>query len=159
MSPQSVEYLIPIIQTAVGPVILISGLGLLLLTMTNRLGRIIDRSRSLSCELESPEAAIRDRVGLEIDILWSRARLIRVAIMLASFSCLFASLLVILLFLSPLVLLDLPMLLSFLFIASMVCLICSLLFFLLDVNRTLTALKIELDGHRDRHCSDSSVVS
>ena len=46
MPIQSVEHLIPIIQTAVGPVILISGLGLLLLTMTNRLGRIIDRSVS-----------------------------------------------------------------------------------------------------------------
>lgn len=158
MSLQSVEYLVPIIQTAVGPVILISGLGLLLLTMTNRLGRIIDRSRSLSSELDSPDAVLCERVSLEIDILWSRARLIRVAIILASFSCLFASLLVIVLFLSPLVLLDLPLLLSFLFISSMICLICSLVFFLLDVNRTLMALKIELEGHKDRHCSDSSVL-
>ena len=150
---QSVEYLIPIIQTAVGPVILISGLGLLLLTMTNRLGRIIDRSRSLSHELDSPEAAVRKRVAMEIDILWTRARLIRTAIMLASFSCLFAALLVIVLFLSPLVSLDLPLLLSFLFISSMICLICSLVFFLIDVNRTLMALKIELEGHKIRHGS------
>ena len=153
MPIQSVEHLIPIIQTAVGPVILISGLGLLLLTMTNRLGRIIDRSRSLSCELDSPDALICERVSLEIDILWSRARMIRVAIMLASFSCLFSSLLVIVLFLSPLVALDLPLLLSFLFISSMVCLIFSLVFFLLDVNRTLIALKIELESHKERHFS------
>ncbi|WP_294345513.1 DUF2721 domain-containing protein [Prosthecochloris sp.] len=158
MSLQSVELLVPIIQTAIGPVILISGLGLLLLTMTNRLGRIIDRSRSLSCDLDAPEAALRKRASMEIDILWARARLIRLAIMLASFSCLFASLLVIVLFLSPLVSLDLPLLLSFLFISSMVCLICSLLFFLLDVNRTLAALKIELESHKARHCSDSSVL-
>ncbi|ASQ90059.1 hypothetical protein CHL67_03180 [Prosthecochloris sp. GSB1] len=148
---ESVERLIPVIQTAVGPVILISGLGLLLLTMTNRLGRIIDRSRSLSAELDSADSATVERVCLEIDILWARARLIRVAIMLASFSCLFASLLVISLFLSPLVALDLPLLISFLFIASMICLIVSLLFFLLDVNRTLVALRIELEGHRARH--------
>ncbi len=148
---ESVEYLIPVIQTAIGPVILISGLGLLLLTMTNRLGRIIDRSRSLSCELDSAGEEVCRRVGMEIDILWSRARLIRVAIMLASLSCLFASLLVIALFLSPLVALDLPLLISFLFITSMIFLIAALVFFLLDVNRTLTALKIELDGHRDRH--------
>ena len=39
--------LIPILQIAVGPVILISGVGLLLLSMTNRLGRAIDRARIL----------------------------------------------------------------------------------------------------------------
>ena len=39
--------------------ILISGLGLLFLTMTNRLGRVIDRSRSLLDNLESyPESYI-----------------------------------------------------------------------------------------------------
>ena len=36
---------IPTLQTAIGPVILISGVALLLLTMTNRLGRAIDRAR------------------------------------------------------------------------------------------------------------------
>ena len=34
--------LVPILQMAIGPVILISGVGLLLLSMTNRLGRAID---------------------------------------------------------------------------------------------------------------------
>ena len=34
--------IVPILQTAIGPVILISGVGLLLLTMTNRLARTID---------------------------------------------------------------------------------------------------------------------
>ena len=37
--------LIPILQVAIGPVILVSGVGLLLLSMTNRLGRIVDRRR------------------------------------------------------------------------------------------------------------------
>jgi hypothetical protein len=41
----SLEQIIPELQDAIGPVILISGVGLLLLTMTNRLGRAIDRAR------------------------------------------------------------------------------------------------------------------
>ena len=45
MSEFGVSELIPVLQTAIGPVILISGVGLLLLTMTNRLGRVIDRAR------------------------------------------------------------------------------------------------------------------
>ena len=39
--------LVPILQVAIGPAILISGVGLLLLTMTNRFGRIIHRARQL----------------------------------------------------------------------------------------------------------------
>lgn len=38
---------IPILQVAVEPVILISGVSLLPAGMTNRLGRLVDRSRSL----------------------------------------------------------------------------------------------------------------
>jgi len=41
----SLEQIIPELRDAVGPVILISGVGLLLLTFTNRLGRAIDRAR------------------------------------------------------------------------------------------------------------------
>jgi hypothetical protein len=47
----TVAELIPVLQVAVGPVILVSGVGLLLLTMTNRLARVIDRSRLLYREL------------------------------------------------------------------------------------------------------------
>jgi len=45
MPPTSLEQIIPELRDAIGPVILISGVGLLLLTMTNRRGRAIDRAR------------------------------------------------------------------------------------------------------------------
>jgi ABC-type microcin C transport system permease subunit YejB len=51
------------------------------------------------------------------------------------------------LFLSALVNIDLPMLLSAIFIFSMLCLSFSLLFFFADVNMTLSALKIEMESH------------
>src|SRR5665647_2321311 len=47
MPSTPVHELIPVLQVAIGPVILISGVGLLLLTLTNRYGRTIDRSRQL----------------------------------------------------------------------------------------------------------------
>ncbi|MGA2854675.1 MAG: DUF2721 domain-containing protein, partial [Verrucomicrobiota bacterium] len=49
----SLEQIIPELRDAIGPVILISGVGLLLLTMTNRLGRAIDWARQLKAELPS----------------------------------------------------------------------------------------------------------
>jgi hypothetical protein len=143
----SFRELVPILQTSIGPMILISGLGLLFLTMTNRLGRVIDRSRSLLDDLESyPESYIL-RINQEVAILWKRARYIRTSILLACMTCIGASWLIIMLFLSALVNLDLPLLLSGIFIFSMLCLSLSLLFFFIDVNMTLSAFKIEMESH------------
>jgi Protein of unknown function (DUF2721) len=58
-----VHELIPVLQVAIGPVILISGVGLLLLTLTNRYGRTIDRSRLLVGELR--ECSEEDRHRLQ----------------------------------------------------------------------------------------------
>ena len=127
--------------------ILISGLGLLFLTMTNRLGRVIDRSRSLLDNLESYPESYIIKINQEVAILWKRARYIRTSILLACMTCIGASWLIIMLFLSALVNLDLPMLLSGIFIFSMLCLSCSLLFFFIDVNMTLSAFKIEMESH------------
>jgi hypothetical protein len=50
--------LFPDLQIAIAPVILISGVGLLLLSMTNRLGRTIDRARQLVMQNEAPRTKI-----------------------------------------------------------------------------------------------------
>ncbi|NTV91765.1 MAG: DUF2721 domain-containing protein [Chlorobiaceae bacterium] len=150
-SINSIKELVPVLQTAIGPMILISGLGLLLLTMTNRLGRIIDRSRLLLHDLESNPESYVMRINSEVAILWKRARYIRISILLACMTCLGASFLIILLFLSVLVNLDIPLIVSGIFIVSMFCLIFSLVFFLFDVNLTLAALKIELRSHEKKH--------
>ena len=50
--------LIPILQTAVGPVILISGIGLLILSMTNRYTRIFERTHHIVTKLPAATAEI-----------------------------------------------------------------------------------------------------
>ncbi|UWX57038.1 DUF2721 domain-containing protein [Chlorobaculum sp. MV4-Y] len=150
MTITTIKELVPVLQTAIGPVILISGLGLLLLTMTNRLSRVIDRSRELLEEGDKLFGVDRTRIDREIDVLWRRAHYVRNAIMLAVASCLGAATLIILLFLTSLFHFDLPLLVSTVFIISMLSLIGSLVLFLLDVNLTLSALRIEFEGHRKR---------
>lgn len=137
---------VPILQIAVGPVILISGVGLLLLSMTNRFGRLIDRSRQLAHELRT--AGEEERVGLvaQVRILTARAQIVRLAIALAATSILLASLLIILLFLAALLGLDVAVLLSLVFIACMACLIASLVLFLRDINLSLHAFKLEIEA-------------
>ena len=144
MQIQSVTELIPVLQTAIGPVILISGVGLLLLSMTNRLGRAIDRARILSGELPNTSDASRLALEGQLRILWRRARLIRLAITLVSISALAAAILIIVIFLTALWQIEIAWLLSVLFIVCMVSLIASLIIFIHDINKSLAALKLEL---------------
>jgi len=144
MPVPTVAQLIPILQTAIGPVILISGVGLLLLTMTNRLGRVIDRSRILSADLMSASDVARPALQAQLGILWNRARLIRAAITLAALSALFAAILIIVLFFTALWQLETAWLIGALFVLCMACLIASLGLFIHDVNQSLAALKLEL---------------
>ena len=91
MALPSVPELIPVLQIAIGPVILISGVGLLLLSMTNRLGRAIDRSRVLCHELQTETPTDQVNTRAQLQILRGRARLLRRAITLASVSILLAA--------------------------------------------------------------------
>ena len=80
----SVGELIPILQTAIGPMILISAVGLLLLTMTNRLARILDRTRVLSPKLATADEAQALFLDQVLCVLWRRARTVRLAIALVA---------------------------------------------------------------------------
>jgi hypothetical protein len=139
------QSLLPTLQVAIGPVILISGIGLLLLSMTNRLGRTIDRSRDLAREYRGGTADDRERAASQLHILLKRARIIRTAIALASVSVLLAALLIIALFLGALLQLDLTApLIGTLFVGCMFSLIGSIVLFISDVNLSLRALKLEI---------------
>ena len=140
--------LIPVLQVAIGPVILISGVSLLLLTLTNRYGRTIDRARQLMRELRELAGADRQRLEEQIEILYRRARLIRLSILLAGVSVLLASVLIIVLFLTALLKLEVGLLISLLFIACMVALSGSLVAFIRDMNLSLGALKLELGDEK-----------
>jgi hypothetical protein len=146
--------MVPVLQTAIGPMILISGVGMLLLNMTNRLGRTIDRSRQLLALLKQCDEEERRRYKLQLDILWRRARLLQSAIALIATSALLAALLVIVLFLSVLLKLELAAVLTVLFILCLCLLILALVYFLRDVNLTLHALALELGRERDQKPAD-----
>lgn len=146
----SIKELIPVLQTAIGPVILISGVGLLLLSMTNRLSRVIDRARNLLSQSEHAGGGPpRGRLLTQIDILWEQARIIRKAILFASVSVLCAALLIIVLFITALFGIEDAWLISLLFVACMTSLIVSLAAFITDINKSLSAFKVELYGREE----------
>lgn len=140
----SVGQLIPILQVAIGPVVLISGVGLLILSMTNRLGRVIDRGRSLIRELPEIPERNRTRVTDQLKILSRRAHLLQRAIIFATFCVLFAAVLVITLFFTAALQVEDAWLIGILFIGAMGCLILSLIAFIQELNQSLFAFRLDI---------------
>ncbi len=136
--------LIGTLQLAVGPVILISGIGLIILSLTNRFGRIVDRTRQLSVEYRNTSETDQKRILLELEILTLRAKVIRSSNFLAVLSVLLVSFIIIGLFGSALYDFNMTYILIILFISSIISLILSLFLFIYDLDLSLKALWIEL---------------
>jgi hypothetical protein len=146
MPTTQLSQLIPVLQTAVGPVILISGVGLLLLSLTNRFGRAVDRARQLLREQRAATGDDKQRLARQVENLYERATLIQRAVIFSTISLLFASVLIITLFLMVLLKLELAVVISLLFICCLLSLIVSLIAFIMDIRLSLLALKLEM-GH------------
>ncbi len=148
MLAMPLNQLIPVLQIAVGPVILISGVGLLLLTLTNRFGRAVDRSRQLDREMRGGGEADRARLAAQVRILYRRARLIRLAITMAAISVLFVAVLIIVVFVAALTKIEVGFVIVVLFICCMASLIVSLVAFIREIKLSLHALKLEIEHHQ-----------
>ena len=145
MPVNEIQQIVPELRDAVGPAILISGVGLLLLTMTNRLGRAIDRARLLKNELAVRTGHDREQTFAQVTMLYRRARIIRMSITLAATSAALAAVMIVTLFLNGLLQSRLDFLVGILFVACMCSLFASLLTFIRDINLSLHALKLELE--------------
>jgi len=143
------EQIIPTLQLAIGPVIMISGIGLILLSMTNRFGRVIDRSRNLAESIRISAENEKEGFKRQTEILIRRAYILRRAIALATISLVLAAFLVIILFLAVLMGLQAAIVLVMLFVLCLGCLIASLFYFIADINVSLSALKVEMDMYLD----------
>ena len=143
------ENLISVLQASFAPCVLISGLGLLLLTMSNRLARPIDRIRLLCHDLKGSSGKEKMVLREQIEILYKRCRLLQISIALVTASVFFTSVIVLVLFSAYIFNIHPELLVKFFFIVSLISLIASLLFFMLDIRLVLNSLKIEIRRHLD----------
>ena len=134
---------IKFLQACITPVALISGVGLILLTITNRLGRTIDRTRYLVAELDRPEVKRAQEKQHEIVILYRRSRYLRNSIGWIMVSVLASCLIIPLLFFMTLSGADLRTLGYLLFILSILSILISSVYFFKDVLLSLNAIKLE----------------
>lgn len=146
MNLPSREDVLPIIQLAITPVILMSGIGAVLLSMTHRMGRVVDRTRALAGQirLEKNEDE-RGHLVNQLEVMFRRAKLLRLAMTMATTSVFVSGLLVVVIFVSALTRLELSAFILSLFIFSVSCLLLGLAAFIRDVFLSLKALGREVE--------------
>lgn len=127
------------IGLAVAPVFLLTGVGAVLAVLTNRLARVIDRSRVLQSR---DPALLNDQTRTEMHTLQRRATLINRALGLCTACALLVCTVIVTLFLALFVVLDLTTIVAALFIAAMLCLIAALLFFMREIMLATHKMRI-----------------
>lgn len=143
------ENVAKLIQLALGPVFLISGVGITLSMLTQRLARIVDRARTLEDQREATSSEKKlVTIDEDLKVIFRRARYINVAIALSTTSALLTALVVTLLFASEFVPLGVGGAIAVMFVSSMACLSSAFLMFLLEVRIAINALRI--GTHRTR---------
>jgi hypothetical protein len=133
------------IQLAVAPVFLLSGIGVFLGVLTNRLARIVDRARKIEDGLRQAVATAVDESRSQLRVAARRARLINISITLSTIAALLVALVIALLFASTFVPINLASPVAVLFVLAMGALVGALLSFLLEVRVAIDALRI--GGH------------
>jgi len=122
------------IQLAVAPVFLLTGVASILSVLTNRLGRIIDRSRLLHGKLLSPEKERQDKeIHDELSVLTQRTRLINWAIGLCTTCALLICSVIAILFLGLFIILNMAIPIASLFVVAMLSLILALICFIREI--------------------------
>jgi hypothetical protein len=148
MDVLSTNSFLPIIQLAITPVILISGMGGLMISLTNRMGRIVDRTRTLAGQVRAARGDEREHLESQLDIMWRRAVLIRLAVTFNGLSMLVSCFLVVAIFAAAIFHWDLGFAMLGLFGASIALLIAALIAFLRDIYVSLRALRLEVGRAR-----------
>lgn len=139
---EQLDNLAKILQASISPMALISGVGLLILSLTNRFSRVADRLRELA-EMTVTERATLNR-DAQIRIFEMRAELLRNSITCAVGSVLVTSGLVLALFVIAVFHIEAQGVVFALFGCSLLLLIASLILFLRDMHWSLRALREQL---------------
>lgn len=143
----NIESFTKLLQFSISPIALISGAGLLLLSITNRLGRSIDRSRHLAFEAEKEGGKISESDLQQLRVLVRRSEFLRNSVFFMGFSIFLSAVMIIGLFMKLFLgWTSEGWVLTFL-ILSISSISIAMVFFLLDVSLALKALRVELQKH------------
>lgn len=122
-----------VIQLAVAPVFLLTAVGTVIAALNFRLGRAVDRRRSLERRLSKMSEEELQSAHDELETIARRIRFVYLSILFAVISALFVCLLIAGAFLGAFVRVDLSYTIGALFVLAVVALIACLLLFLREI--------------------------
>ncbi len=134
------------LSLALAPITLISGVGLLMICMTNRYNHATNRIRQLMAKREGNiDNSIIRSVDTEIDLLYMRASLLRRGMLSVALSAFFSAILVAVSVSARFLDLDIHILESCILVAAVLLIVLSALLFAGEINVSLKALKLAVD--------------
>jgi hypothetical protein len=141
MDESHVHDITRVIQLALAPAFLLTGIGSLLNVFANRLARIVDRSRTLE-RAGTPQGP----AASEVAVLKRRSHFVRWAITLGTGAALFVTLVIGMSFLGFLLGVNFALPVAGLFVAAMAALTFALAFFLREVTLAIGSFDVLLRG-------------
>ena len=136
MPESHVQDITRVIQLALAPAFLLTGVASLLNVFTARLARIVDRTRVLETRREPDEA-----VSSELEVLQRRGEIVRWSLTFATGAALAVSLVIGVAFLGFLLGVNLSLIVAGLFVAAMAALTIALGFFMREVTLAVGSLE------------------
>ncbi len=136
--------LLPVMQMAIAPAAIVSGVGLLLLCMCQRFAAVVDRARNMSHAAAALPGSASADTRRQLSLLVRRARLLRGGLGAAGASVALTVLLMVVLVAGTLAGIDVAPAAIGLLVAGLLALLLALGFFLRDVTLSLNALWVEL---------------
>lgn len=130
-----------VIQLAVAPVFLLTGIGTILNVLSSRLARVVDRARTLETMLPNAKGARRQRLETSLADLAHRARIINLALSLCVASGLLVCGVIVAIFTSAFWRTVPAGWIPLLFTAALLALIVALLLFMREVHVATRALR------------------
>lgn len=133
MHPENIVDVTRLVQLAIAPVFLLTAVGTIIGVLSNRLGRVVDRSRALEERLRQLAPEGQKAVREELSVLGRRVRLVYGSMTLAVICALFVGLLIAAAFVDAFIALDLSKFIGLLFIGAMLAFILALMVFLREI--------------------------
>jgi len=135
------------LSDALAPVTLISGVGLLLVSMSARYCHATSRIRQLLAERKEESEDFHEEIDQSIDLIYKRASLLKTGILTLMISAAFSSLQVLVIVIERLFSLDLSLMKSTMLLSSVIFIVISSCIYVSEVQVSVKALGLTVHHH------------
>ena len=135
------------LSDALAPVTLISGVGLLLVSMSARYCHATSRIRQLLAERKEESEDFHEEIDQSIDLIYKRASLLKTGILTLMISAAFSSLQVLVIVIERFFSLDLSLMKSTMLLASVIFIVISSCIYVSEVQVSVKALGLTVHHH------------